>query len=160
MRRTSADKRRQLPQKTFGRRIRNKTKEAKRQQQRVNSGDLEMLQSLQSEIENCVRPFRIRRRGMAEAAPGFKSRPNVGKVDEIVTCGNTREQRNGDQSYRNDAANSGPGRADALALRKAENCQTTDGKQQPGEVENSDQLRNIITALRYLTDATRILPGS
>ncbi len=111
-----------------------------------------MLQGLQSQVENCIRAFRIRRRRMSEAAPGFQSRPNVSKVDEIVTCGNTREQRNGDQSYRNHAANSGPGRADALALRKAENCQTADGKQQPGEVENSDQLRNIITALRCLTD--------
>jgi hypothetical protein len=73
--------------------IRDKTKEAKGDEQSVKRCNLQVFQVLQREIDYSI-TVRLLWRGVTESTPGFKAGAKVSEIDQVITCGNAGEQRN------------------------------------------------------------------
>lgn len=100
--RAAAGKRGQLPQQASGGAEIDQAKEEERYKQGVEGSDLKMFQILQHQVNDGV-GFGVRRTRMAEPAPGFQACAHISKANDVVTRGNTREQRDHHQKNRKDS---------------------------------------------------------
>jgi hypothetical protein len=132
-----------LPKHAFPCEADDETETADCDEERINSGDLEVFQVLEHQVDDRVAAG-IFRCGVAESASRLEAGADVGKADHIVRGRNTRKQGDRHQKDSHPPIEPRSESRDSSPLGKHRGAKRACGQQQPDQIESDDQLVMII----------------